>query len=304
MRQAIRAPIPRAAFRPLLIVLLAAISTACLKETRRVHRPPVTLPKATLEDLTQSLREIATPSSLKATVELELTVLNEEQTKGSTYKEVRGAVVGRRPGAIRVQAQVPVTGQRAFDMTTAGETFQVYLPWKNRVYEGENTLDVRSDNRAENIRPHHILEPILIDPIRDDETPVLLNTREGRTGYQVVQLLRRDADGALWIARSAWFRRADFQLDRYMIYSRGGDVVTVARYQGWQQTPEGPRPGYVAVSRPEDGYDLAVRFLKPAWDAPVDDSAFDLDAPDDVKVVRVGEDEIDEDGEPTAASVR
>lgn len=269
--------------------------TGCLAETRKVQSlPPATLPKATLEELVERFERIAAPQSLRATVELELTIVNDERTKETTYKEVRGAVVGRRPGAIRVQAQVPVTGARAFDMTTAGEQFEVYLPWRHRIYTGDNAIVKRSDNRAENIRPFHILEPLLIEAIQDNETPVLRNTREGRTGYQVVQILQRKPDESLIIARAAWFRRADFQMERYLIYDEAGDVVTLARYREWADTPEGPRPGYVRVYRPEDGYDLAVRFLKPGWDELVGDDAFVLDAPDDVEVVDVGEEDADD----------
>ena len=293
LRQAIRALDPRAAFRPFPILIVAAVlSTGCLSETRRVaDLPPVTLQKATLDDLTEKLRQIAAPSSMKATVLLELTILNDDRTKEKEYKEVRGAVVARRPGSIRVQAQVPVTGQRAFDMASDGSEFQVYLPWRNRVYEGLNALDVRSEKRSENIRPQHILEPLLIDAPREDEQAVLLNAEEGRSSYQVVQLLRESENGGLWIARSAWFDRVDLRMDRYVLYNEEGDVMTRAQYGEWQDTPEGPRPGVVNIARPADGYDLSVRFIKPGWNEEVVDTAFDLEAPDGVEIVPVGEED-------------
>ena len=264
------------------------MSFGCVSQTVDVTPPPATVRTATLDELVERFSAASSSDSLKSTVLMELSVLNDDRDKKRQFTEVKGAVVGRKPGGIRVVAQVPVTGQRAFDMASDGETFRVYLPWKHLVYEGENALDARSEKREQNIRPTHVLEPLLIEAPREDETPVLLNRREGRTSYQILQLLRARPDGGLWVSRTAWYNRADLTLSRLQILTPEGDVATIARYQEWVETDKGLRPSVVMVDRPLDGYDLSIRLLTPKWDAPVEQDAFVLEAPKNVEVVPVG----------------
>lgn len=265
-----------------------------MSQTVKVTPPAATVRTATLDELVERFSAASSSNSLKSTVLMELSVLNDERDARREFAELKGAVVGRRPGGIRVVAQVPVTGQRAFDMASDGDKFRVYLPWKHLVYEGENALDVRSEKREENIRPTHVLDPLLIEAPREDETPVLLNRREGRTGYQVLQLLRSKPGGGLWVARAAWYNRADLSLSRLEIFSTEGDIETIARYQEWAETDKGLRPSVITVNRPLDGYDLSMRLLTPKWDAPVEQDAFVLEAPKNVDVVPVGSDVLDE----------
>ena len=266
------------------------LTQACLSEKKKVVPVLPVNHTATADELLEHVAARASSRSLKSTVLLELRVLNDERTERETFREVKGAVVGRRPDGIRVQAQVPVTGQRAFDMTSDGESFRVYLAWERKVYEGETALDARSEKRVENIRPGHVLEPLLIEPPRDDEIAVLVNRREGRTPYQILQLLRRKPSGdGYWLAREFYFNRTDLAMSRLEIFTPEGDLATVARYGEWVESEVGPRPTTVAVSRPLDGYDLNVRLVTPKWDAPVEDDAFILDAPENVEIVPVGE---------------
>lgn len=261
-----------------------------MKQTVKVTPPAPAMRTATLDELVERFSAASSSTSIKSTALLQLSILNDERDKRTSYTEVKGAVVGDRPDGIRVVAQVPVTGQRAFDMAADRGAFRVYLPWKHLIYEGESALDVRSEKREENIRPTHVLDPLLIEAPRDDETPVMIHRREGRTGYQVLQWLRPKPGGGLWIARAAWYERINMTLTRLEIFTPEGEVETVARYQGWLETDKGFRPTFVAIDRPLDGYDLSIRLTNPKWDAPVQPDDFVLEAPDDVEVVPVGAD--------------
>ena len=226
---------------------------------------------------------------MKATVNLQLSYYNEEQTKRTDLRDVRGFVLARRPGFSRIQAQYPVTRQKAFDMASDGETFQVYLVWQGRFFTGANTMDKLSKKRAENIRPQHIVEPLLIEAPRPDETAVLDNVTEGRALYHVVQL-QRELDGTAEITRKFWFNRADLRLSRLEIYDPDANVVTVARYSGWQTQGPIPYPAQASVLRPVQGYSLAFEFLEPGLNEELPENAFLLEPPDDVEVETVGED--------------
>ncbi len=244
---------------------------------------------ATLSELLGQLRVFEKLESIKATVNLQLSYVNEEQTKRRDLRDVRGFVLARRPGFARIQAQYPVTRQKAFDMASDGESFQVYLVWQGRFFTGDNDMDRPSKKRTENIRPQHVVEPLLIEPPRADETAVLDNVTESRTLYHVVQL-QHEHDGTAEITRKFWFDRRTLQLSRLEIYGPGAVTSTVARYYGWRTDGPIPYPAGVTVSRPIEGYNLALEFLEPGLNEELPENAFLLEAPKGVKVEVIGQD--------------
>jgi hypothetical protein len=278
-------PLPK--FR-LLAALLAVLSAAgCLKETRRVEvTTPVVMKEASLEDLKAIIGRFAAVNSLKATVELQLTYLNDERTKENILRDVRGAIVAERPESIRVRAMIPVTHQTAFDMTSSGGTFRVFLTWKNRFFEGSTDVETRSAKRSENIRPQHILEPLLIERF-DPQTILALDTvLEGRTAYYVVQEMVKDESG-FRITRKFWFDRADLSLSRLELRDKKGELATQAQYAGWTDYGEKIFPTTATINRPVDGYTLKITFSKPGIDEPPTENAFDLQPPKGVEVERI-----------------
>ncbi len=275
---------------PIIAVLVAVLSTGCLSTTRKVAPPPAALLDASLDDLLEELRRIGSIESMKATVDLQLTYLNDERTKETEVRDVRGFVLGRRPGHIRVQAQTPVTGGTAFDMASDGETFRVYLAWKKRFFEGDNANPHRSKKRAENVRPQHVLDALLIEPPSGEETPVMDRVTEGFRHFYVVQLLTERNGEGLKIHRKIWFDRTTLRIARVEVRDEAGEIIAVSRYRTWTDEYGPSYPREVVVERPLEGYDLAVRFIKPGLNEDVPDDSFVLDPPKGLEVERVGED--------------
>ena len=267
--------------------MLAAAGLGCLKETRRIDVPaPAVMRQASLEDLTAIIGRFARVESLKATVDLQLTYLNDQRTKENILRDVRGAIVAQRPDAIRVQALLPVTRQRAIDMVSRDGMFRVYLPWQNRFFEGATDVEKRSEKRSENIRPQHVLEPLLIKPIGENDVLALDVLLEGRTPYYVVLQLAPQ-NGRYRIARKFWFNRTDLTLSRLEIRGDDGELATAARYSEWVDFGEKIFPTTATIDRPVDGYTLKVTFLKPGIDEQPTENAFDLQPPDGVEIERI-----------------
>jgi hypothetical protein len=196
--------------------------------------------------------------------------------------------LAERPNHARIQAQYPVTHQTAFDMVSDQDEFSVYLVWRKRFLQGATALDKRSEERAENIRPQHVVEPLLIEPPQSDETAALDNqARNGRL-YHVVVLRKQQGDKEV-ITRKFWFDRANLQLGILEIYDGDGNVVTQASYSDWQSSGEAPYAATVSITRPVDGYSLVIHIQDPGINAPLPADAFVLDAPPGVPVERVGE---------------
>lgn len=267
-----------------------ATSLACgvLTTTTRLPPPPK-FKAASRQQLVDSIQRIASIASMKAIIEVALSVETKDRTKEVRYRQIRGALVARRPGWIRTSAESPGGIAKVYDMVSNGRQFQVHLPWRNRVYEGRNELTQISENRAENIRPQHMLEAIMLEPIEDDQQVLLDIERYGRSGYQVLHQIERGADGSLRIRRKFWFRRSDLQLSRLMILNERTEVATDAWYRNWQEDKGLPYPQFIRIERPQDGYELNIEILKPGLNEEVPDGAFQLALPDDVDIERIGE---------------
>ena len=285
-------PTERSSVRHFLVLAILAASllgSGCLSRTRKVAPPPPAPKTASLEELLAKIDRFTRVESLKARVDLQLSYLNDARTTERELTDVRGFILAQRPSSIRVMAQIPVTRQRAFDMASDGETFRVHLAWRNRFIEGDAAETVRSEKRAENIRPQHVLEPLIVAARSDDEIAVLDSVVEGRVPYYVVQMLRRGAGGVYRIARKFWFNRIDLNLQILELRDDSGEIATRARYSGWFDAGEALFPMEVAIERPLDGYTLKVAFLEPGIGEPPPDDAFDLQPPPGVRVERVGE---------------
>lgn len=262
--------------------------------TSEVSGPPVVARTASLDELTAKVRRFGAIKSMRATVAMQIAVLSDDRKKRTEYTDVRGAIVIRRPGFIRAQADVPITGQRALDMVSDGKTFKVHLPWNKRFFTGRNEIEAPSQKRLENIRPQHIRSALLIDPPAADESAVLDNVVEGNSAYHVVVFERQGSDGRRYITRKIWFDRVRLELARVQIYARDANVMTDARYLGWAEENSLPWARTVVITRVSDGYTLSVTTLKPGLNQSVPDSSFELEPPEGIKVEKLGADDSSE----------
>ena len=257
--------------------------------TTTILPPPPEARTASRADLIGTIQRIASVQSMKAVIDITLTVQSEERDRETLYPDVRGALVIRRPGWIRTNAQSPGGIATVYDMVSDGERFRVHLPWRNRVYEGETALRHVSENRAENIRPQHMLQAIMLEPIEDVGNVVLDIEMYGQSGYQVLHVIDRGPDGFFRILRKYWFSRSDLQLSRLMILDENTEVATDAWYRDWLEDKGLPYPQHIRVERPQDGYGLEIEILRPGLNEEIPDASFQLPLPDDVEIEQVGE---------------
>ncbi len=225
---------------------------------------------------------------MKSTIYIQLTVESDERDEKTEHREVRGALVTRRPRWIRTTAQTPGGISKAVDMVSNGRTYQVYVPWKNLVYEGSNRIDKRSENRAENIRPQHILDALMFEPIDVDQLILMDTESYGQSGYQIIHLVDRNGGGAPRISRKYWFSRGDLSLARLQILDPDAEIATDAWYRDWQEEAGLPYPKSVRIRRPRDGYQIDIQILKAGLNEPVADTSFVLNFPKDIQVERIG----------------
>ena len=273
------------------VCLAACLGCGVLSSTTRLPPPP-TVKTASRQDLVDQIQRFASIRSMKAVIDVTLTVQSTDREKETRFRNVRGALVTRRPGLIRTKAETPGGIAIVYDMVSDGTRFQVHLPWRNRVYQGPTALTHISENRAENIRPQHLLDVLMLEPIGPGRKTLLDFNMYGRSGYQVLHEVLEDPGGDLRIARKYWFSRSDLKLSRLMILDERSELVTDAWYRGWQEAGGLPYPQFIRVERPKDGYGLEIEIVKPGLDEDVPDGSFDLDLPDGVEIVRIGEEPV------------
>lgn len=288
------APTPfRAALIWILVASVAACS-GCLVRRRKIDgalNPNVPLLTAGLDQLADSLRErYQAIETLNATVDLEPAVLATSKGEIAEYKDVRGYILVRKPGWIRVIALYPVVRATAFDMVSDGQTFRLFLPSKNLFLTGLNRIDKPSPRKLENLRPDHLLEALVIrPPDPPNERAVLENWTDKGTASYVLHIIRQEGPGRLQLARNVWFDRRSLEIARQRIFDEQGDVVTDAQYADWDRHGAVKFPKHIVIRRPKDEYELRVRFQKLVLNEPIGQEKFNLPQPPGVKVERVGE---------------
>ena len=271
-----------------LLTLCASLGCGVLSTTTELPPPPPAR-TATRQELIDTIQRIAAIESMRAIIEITLTVQSEDRVRETRYRDARGALVLRRPAWIRTNAEVPGGIAKVYDMVSDGKEFQVYVPFQNRVYRGDTDLVDVSENRFENIRPQHLLQAIMLDPI-EDETRVILDIEMyGQSGYQVLHVVEDGPGSTLRIQRKYWFSRDDLKLSRLMILDGRTEVATDAWYRDWREDGGLPYPQHLRVERPQDGYEVEMEITRPGLNEVVPETSFDLALPRDVEVQRIGE---------------
>lgn len=276
--------------RNIALAVCLCTSLGCgVLSTTTILPPPPEARTASRQELIDTVQRIAAIRSMKAVIDITLAVQTDDRDRETLYPDVRGALVVRRPGWIRTNAQSPGGIAKVYDMVSNGEEFQVHLPWRNRVYEGKTALTHVSENRVENIRPQHMLEAIMLEPISDLNMVVLDIEMYGQSGYQVLDVIDQGPDGFFRIRRKYWFSRSDLKLSRLMILDEKTEVATDAWYRDWLEDKGLPYPQHIRVERPQDGYVLEIEILKPGLNEEIPDASFQLALPENIEIERVGE---------------
>lgn len=257
--------------------------------------PPLVM-TATAEQLVNQINTgCQTIHSLSASVIFQATVGGPRKGKEKTYTSFDGYILLRKPEALRVIGLVPLLHTRAFDMASDGQTFKLWIPHKNEVFEGPNTVTKPSKNTLENFRPDVFSNSLLIHCIGPEALVTL--TEENPTVYDrktrklMIQpeynltVLRRKGDGQELVPeRVIHFARTDLRPVEEDIYNAQGAIQTQAIY-GPDQTFGSVRfPGSITIKRPLEEYQIVVAFTKLITNLKLNNDQFQLKTPLGTKV--------------------
>ena len=277
----------------LLLVLLLPLLDGCLVRTRHIKQAkmPAVVMTATAEDLVTAINDRCQAiHSLSAAVVFQATVGGPRKGKEKTYTSFNGYILLRKPESLRVIGLVPVLHTRAFDMASDGQTFKLWIPHDNKVFEGPNTVTKQSSNTLENFRPNIFSDSLLINCIGPDDLVTLTSDTytklDPKTKQLVIQpdydlsIVRRKGNSQELIPeRVIHFNRVNLQPYEEDIYDSAGAIQTQAIY-GAEQTFGLMRfPGSITIERPLEEYQIVITFQKLITNLKLTDDQFELRIP-------------------------
>ena len=299
----------------------AVLACGCAVSHKTVVKPgdaPGKLLTASKDELIERYNQQAqSVISLNATVSMKLTAGSAYSGVIEQYHEVNGFILAAKPANIRVIGQAPVVGKNIFDMVSDGDTFRIYIPSKNEFIEGPDKLERQASKPIENLRPQHLVDALLWEPIPDG-TPVLYEeASEGSNRYYILTAIQDAANqsatktnspgSSSWeISRKIWFDRTTLQISRVENFAPGGKVASDVRYSNWiaatasTDTGGGAAPNVqagsatlyprqIAISRPSDDYQLQIEIKKLAIDESIAADRFVLKQPPGAKLIHPDE---------------
>lgn len=242
------------AAQPLLVADQAALLEAVSRQYRAVH-------------------------DFSATVDMVPALGTAEKSKITEYKDVRAYILFRQPASIRIIGLYPVVRNKAFDMTSDGARFELYIPSRDAFIEGKNEIIQRSENKLENLRPQHFVDALLVHPVDTAADKVLLeNLTDEEGAFYILHVVHED-HGALRLDRTIWFSRGNLEISRQMIFDAAGNILTDARYSEWKTYDKMPFPKHVEINRPQDEYGVVIDLVKMEINKGVSDDKFVLEQP-------------------------
>jgi outer membrane lipoprotein-sorting protein len=298
---------------PLLSGLMLLLA-GCASRTRpaTVRMSGATLKTATREELvTRINREAAQIQTLNATVDIKASIGGSKKGQITEYQEVRGYILARKPGWLRMIGLLPVLRNRAFDMVSDGTSFKLWIPPKNRFVVGANEISKPSKQPLENLRPQHIYDALLLQPIdqNNGEIAVLeqgfstLTDAKGKpTALQpeyTLNVIRRGNQG-WFLTRKIFFDRTNLEPYRQVVYDKNGYVATDAHYTDFKDYSGIQFPSRISIWRPQEEYSVTVTIEKLTINSQLTDEQFALERPPGAQLVRLDSDSANQaqDGQP------
>ena len=279
-----------------MLLLATLVSSGCLVRSReriQTSRPAAGWREATLAELLTGLRAQETAiRTLNATVDVEPSVSSAQQGEVVHYRDVRSFLLIRKPGWLRMIGLYPVVRSTAFDLTSDGEKFELYVPSKDRLVLGSSVSSKRSSSTLENLRPYHILDALLWrSPDPSKERAVLEVVDEPTQSHYVVHIITTNGatngNGQLELARKFWYERAGLTLARLQIFDSGGVLATDARYSSYGEFGGISYPQNIVIDRPQDQYGLALRVTRLVFNEELGDEKFKMERPANATVMNL-----------------
>lgn len=272
----------------LAAALMAASGCAVRRETR-IHPSLVPPPaqEASPDELIARLRaQNESFHTLVASVDFEPTAGSVYSGVIKEYQDVSGFILLEKPSLIRMIGQAPVVHTTVFDMVSDGKEFRLYIPPKQKFIVGKTSMRRPAKNSLENLRPQHVLEALVIDPIDPATEKYLVEqAEENQRRYYVIYVVTAEGNGRLIPKRKIWFDRSNLEIARAQYYEAEGDYVEDVWYSDYKDFDGVHYPAHIELLRPVEDYRLTITIAKATFNQPLSPEKFELKKPESAQLV-------------------
>lgn len=274
------------------------VSTACGPKVTKINEPikVAQAREATFDELINLVNE-RYASSVRTLQVASLRVKAEgvERDKGllKQYPRGSGYVILRRPASVHFNINNPLTHTTIADMASDGNLFQIFIPSENKFIQGSTSVKRTESNPFYNIRPNHVVNAFLIEPLpasADGGQIYLKETQDAQAKYYVLGVIGAAGAGRAFLKREIFIERSQMVVDRQVYYEENGAPLSLIRYRGWNASSPGVAT-FIELDRPGDGYKLTFE-LDPGSiqiNPEVETAAFVLNRPNGAELVEVKE---------------
>jgi hypothetical protein len=282
-------------------LVLPLLLTGCslFPTTRKLPVPkaPSITQTVSAEDLVASLnKRWDALTTLTATVEIQASVMKSKEGVAKDYPTLHGHILMRKPTDLRVVGQY--LGIRFFDMASDGKTFTLSIPPQSKVIEGSNSVNKKSANPLENLRPDFFFDAMLVRGIdANDDYMVTADTITVEDAarkhlfsvpeYKLSIMHPKGNGHEQEPRRVVYFHRDDLQPYQQDIYDSDGNLATQVNYAGYQDFEGSKYPSSVVITRPMEEIRIVLTVDSVKENQPLPDNQFVVPIPDGAKIQKM-----------------
>ena len=225
-----------------------------------------------------------------------------EQGYLKEYPSAKGHLVTKRPNWIYVNILNPVTSSSVVTMASDSREFQIWIPRENKYLTGKTDVKTASDEPLHSVRPEHLLQAILVEPVRFSEAGIVHLLEEERDEqnkyYVILEALVDHPTGRGCLQRKVWLERQDFRLTRQQYYNCG-KLISDIRYGDVVVSEDGALASSIALERVAEHYQISFQFQRESvrLNRSVDDSSFYVAKPPRAELVIVEGSELEDNNQ-------
>jgi hypothetical protein len=295
-------------FPAISVVAALLVISGCSLIHKRVETEKLLTPlsNATTPQLISAVNQLVGVQSIHGLVDIQF-----EDTSFATsglaekYRTVPGSITLQRPGKIYLSIQAPVVASDIVQMTSDGEHFRIAILKGDEKYRkfvkgtnsatyakldmdgtarpGDKNSETQAVNALSNLRPQHLTNALLLNPIDPNAAGTLYvqseffesekdttksdgNKRVVRGYYFLEEIVSGGEKGAR-LSRRFWFDRiGGIRLARMQSYDENGVLandVTYGPVTRFGSEGEVLLPARVSLTRPHDQYKISITYQTP-----------------------------------------
>ena len=289
-----------------LIALLVISGCSLIHKKVETEKLLTPLANANTPELIATVNKLVDVQSIHGLVDIQF-----EDTSFATsglaekYRTVPGSITLQRPGKIYLNIQAPVVASDIVQMTSDGEHFRIAilkgdekyrkfvkgtnsavyakLDMDGTVKPGDKNSETQAVNALSNLRPQHLTDALLLNPINpqapgtlyvqteffesEKDTAKADSSKRVVRGYYFLDEVIANGDKGARLSRRFWFDRVGgIRLARLQSFDENGVLVNDVTYGPLTKFgAEGNLvlPAKISLTRPHDQYKISVTYQAP-----------------------------------------